>query len=205
MRRILAASSLVLIFLGVACNSAPTAPAAAAAPGAPSEAEMMARMAELGRPGPAHAKLAAMVGTFRADGEFWNTPGAPSTKSEGTSVNTLEFGGRFVKQVYDSTYEGQPFTGVGYTGFDNVSQHYVGVWLDSMTTGIMPVSTGTIDASGKVITFCRSFVDPMTGKPAQTREVLTIDDANHHSFEWHQTGPDGKEFLMMKFGYTRVK
>lgn len=167
------------------------------------EEQMMQRMQELGTPGAGHRRLDPLVGVFDTASSFWNAPGAPPESGTGVSTNTWELEGRYLKQHYTSEYAGQPFTGIGLTGFNNLLGVYEGTWFDSMSTGILPLSTGTFDAGGKVLTSTRSYVNMMTGKPATTREILTIHDADRHTFEWWQTDEGVPEFLMMKFEYTR--
>lgn len=164
----------------------------------------MQRMMELGTPGAGHQRLEPMIGKFKTTGTFWTAPDQPPTQNEGTTTNSWDLDGRFLKQVFQGSYAGQPFTGLGYTGFNNLTQKYEGIWMDSMMTGMMPTSLGTADESGTVITFRREFVDAMTGEETTSREVLTIVDANRHTFEWYQPGPDGKEMMTMRFEYVRV-
>lgn len=198
----LAATLAATTLLAAACASPRADVASAEAEMTPEQ--MTQRMVELGTPGPEHHRLEELVGKWKATGQFWMAPDTPPEPGIGVSVNTMELGGRYLKQEYDGDYMGQPFSGVGYTGFDNTTRRYQGVWLDSMSTGIMPASTGTADESGKVITFTREFVDPMSGQPTATREVMTLVDHDHHRFEWFQRMPDGSFFLMMKFDYERV-
>jgi hypothetical protein len=39
-------------------------------------------------------------------------------------------GGRFVEQRYAGNFMGQPFSGLGYTGYDNYRKKYIGSWMD---------------------------------------------------------------------------
>ncbi len=196
------------LVMTVACGSMsrelqPVA-ASVAAP-AMSPEEMQRKMTELATPGANHQRLEPMVGRFTAKGTFWMDPTQPPVTFLGTSVSSWLFDGRFVKEEMQADFMGQPFTGIGLTGFDNATQKYQGVWIDSMGTMMMPVSSGTADASGKVITSTRSVVDPATGVRATTREVTTVIDADHHRFDWYETGPDGVEVHKFQLEYTRAK
>jgi len=190
--------------LAAACGTASREMAASAAAPMTEEA-MMKRMQELGTPGAAHKLLDPTVGTFNVTVHMWNAPGAPEQVSHGTEVSEWIWDGRFVKSKFEGDMGGQPFQGGGITGFDNSSGKYQGFWVDSMGTMMMPIATGTADASGKVLTFSRNYVDPMSGTPMTTREVVTIADKDHHTFEWYQPGPDGKEYKMMRIEYVRAK
>lgn len=185
------------------CASMMTDEAGASAP-AMTEEQMMARMVEIATPGEGHARLQAVVGTFKTKGTFWMAPDTPPTISEGSSTNTWILGGRYLQQQFKGDFNGQPFEGIGFTGFNNATGEYEGTWMDSASTFIMPVSTGTTDASGRVTTYRREYDDPMTGQHSKSREVMTIHNDNRHTFEWYSVNPDGSEWLMMRIEYTRA-
>ena len=167
------------------------------------KAEMEAMM-KAGTPGDAHKKLEAFVGTFDTNVKMWMKPGAPPAESSGVSTNAWALDGRWVEQRFAGTFMGMPFSGIGYTGYDNIKKKYVGTWMDSMSTSMM-VSTGKADASGKTYTFTSTMDDPMTGKSAPIKEKVTVVDEDHHSMEMWAPGPDGKMYKMMEITYTRKK
>ena len=55
-------------------------------------------------------------------------------------------GDRVMVEEVKSQMMGQPFTGHGMSGYDNVSDKYWATWIDSMSTGVM-TSEGTCDAN----------------------------------------------------------
>ncbi len=179
-------------------------PAHAAAPQLSPE-EMMAMMQKLAAPSDGHRLLAPLAGTFRTRGEFWMQPGAPPTVAEGRSVNEWIMDGRFLQQRYESLFMEAPFIGMGLTGFNNETGQYEGTWIDNMSTFIMPMSTGTADPSGQVITFRRRYSQPGMNVILTSREVITIHDDDHHTFEWFDSPPDGKELQSLRIEYTREK
>ena len=162
---------------------------------------MMDAMMKAMTPGEPHKLLDNMVGTFDAKVSSWMQPGAPPMVSTGTSVNTWILGGRYVEQKVTSTFMGQPFSGIGYTGYDNIKKHYWGSWMDSMGTGLM-ISTGSTSDNGKTWKFTSSMPDPMTGKDAPIEEKITVTDKDHHMFEMWSPGPDGNMYKMMEISYT---
>jgi hypothetical protein len=99
---------------------------------------------------------------------------------------------------------GQPFTGMGYTGYDLYKKHYVATWMDSMGTAIMN-TTGSADASGKKLTFTGSMDDPMSGKKMNVKEQVTIVDDDHQTFEMWMPDHAGKMFKTLEIQYTRKK
>lgn len=191
--------ALVPIVFITACRSGPD-PAPQMSP-----EDMMAKMTELAQPGPGHARLEPMVGEFDVVGTFWMDPAAPPTQTRGRSTTKWILGGRFLHQSFSGDFMGAPFEGEGLTGFNNATGRYEGIWVDNMGTMILPVSTGTSDAGGTVLTFTRSMDDPLTGQHMTTREVITIVDRDHHTFDWYQPGPDGNEAHTMRIEYTRRK
>jgi hypothetical protein len=203
-----AALSLVGLSLGSLPVRAEDKPKAAAKPaasaGAPSQEEMMKAWMAVATPGEAHKKLEPVVGSFTVATKMWMDPSKPPEATSGTSENKWALGGRFVEQRVEGTAMGQPFSGVGYTGYDNYKKKYVGTWMDSMGTMIM-TSTGTADASGKKVTFWSTMDDVMTKKTVKVKSMVTIVDNDHHTYEMWSPAPDGKMFKSLEVQYTRKK
>ena len=171
------------------------------APSAHEKAEMEAMM-KAATPGEAHQKLSPMVGTFDVKIKMWSAPSAPPVESTGKSVSTWVLGNRWVAENFEGTFMGMPFSGIGYTGYDNIQKIYVGTWMESMSTQMM-VSKGSADAGGKTMNFTSSMADPMSGKTMPVKEKVTVTDENHHMMEMWSPGPKGKMFKMMEITYTR--
>lgn len=165
-------------------------------------AAMMAAWEKAGTPGEAHKKLEPFVGTWETKSKHWMKPGDPPEEAAGVTETRWVLGNRFLEMRYEGPMMGQPFTGVGYTGYDNIKKKYVGSWMDSMTTAMM-TSVGDADASGKVMNFTIACNDPMTGKPMTMKEKITVTDNDHHTMEMWGPGPDGKVYKMMEMTYTR--
>jgi hypothetical protein len=196
------ATLLVLTFLVASLAIADTPKAADKA--AQQKAAMDAMM-KAATPGDAHKKLNAMVGTFDAKIKMWMEPGAPPMESTGKAVNEWVLGGRYVQQRFDGTFMGQPFSGIGYTGYDNIRHMYTGTWMDSMSTSMMTSSGGDPDPSGKNWRFVASSMDPVSGEAVNIDERMTLLDNDHQVFEMYGPGPDGSNFKMMEITYTRKK
>jgi hypothetical protein len=177
-----------------------TAPAA----GQMDEKAMMEMMAKYSTPGAEHKNLEQFVGTWDTTVKMWMAPGAPPQQSQGTAENKMTLGGRFLEQHYEGAFMDKPFTGMGYTGYDLYNKQYVGTWMDSMGTSIM-TSTGTADASGKKMTFTGQMDDYMRGKKCDFKEIITVVDNDHHTFEMWAPDPDGKMFKTMEIQYARKK
>jgi hypothetical protein len=176
-----------------------TAPAAM-----PSQDEMMKAWMAVATPGDAHKKLEPMVGSFTVATKMWMDPSKPPEETTGTAETKWVLGGRFVEEHVEGTAMGQPFSGMGMTGYDNYKKKYVGSWADNMGTMIM-TSTGTADASGKKFTFLSTMDDVVMKKTTKVKGVLTVADDDHHTYEMWATGPDGKMFKSLEVQYTRKK
>lgn len=164
--------------------------------------ERLAAWMALAQPGEEHRALAPLVGSFEANVTTWEGPEAQPQKTTATMQTTWVLGGRFLRQVVKGSFVGEPFEGLGYLGFDRVKKKYVGVWMDSMGTGIM-LSEGTFDAKSQTFASRAEMDDPVTGQKLRFRETLRIlPDGNMFS-ESFVTGPDGKEFKNMEISYRR--
>jgi hypothetical protein len=166
--------------------------------------EMMKAWEKASTPGKEHQTLAQLEGTFDASVSSWMKPGAPVEKSTGRSENRMIFGGRQLESRFSGTFMGQPFEGVAYTGYDNVTKKYTNTWMDSMATGSMR-SEGTADASGKTMTFHGECHDPVTGKAGATKEIFTIESPNRYTMEMWATDPkSGDAWKAMEIVYSRT-
>lgn len=194
-------AATIAVLLGLAATSA-----AQDKPkkGAPDEKAMMEAMQKAMTPGEGQKKLTPLVGTFDAKVRTWMDPSQPPEDTVGTSVNTWALGDRYVQVKFDGIFMGETFSGIGYTGYDNVSKKYMSSWMDTASTGMM-LSAGTMDAAGKVLTMKATMSDPLTGKTSTSDEKLTIADNDHHTMEMWAKAPSGKTFKMMEIQYTRKK
>lgn len=153
-------------------------------------------------PGPQHDRFKPFLGTFRAQVKVWMGGGEPMV-STGTMVNTLELGGRYVRQEYTGDPVEGPFgdfEGHGFWGYNGVTQEYEGFWVDNAST-IMQFETGTVDESGRIWTMTSEMADPGGGRMAR-RSVITLEDEDHHSMESFFIR-EGQEFKGMEIRYTR--
>lgn len=167
------------------------------------DAAMMEAWQKSMTPGKFHERLEPLVGTFDVKVKMWMQPGQPASEGGGKSVHKWMLGGRFLQQIYRGKAMGMPFQGLGYTGYDNVLQKYVGTWMDNMGTGIMnSVELGK--STAKKIEFESSMADPMSGAISKLRTAIRIKDQDNNSFEMWASGPDGNEFKTMQIDYKRA-
>ena len=188
----------VALFVITAAYAADTPPKMSA-----EQQAMMEKMTKAATPGPQHEMLKKMAGEWNAKVTSQMDPSQPAQVEQSTSTLTTLMDGRYCQEVASGSMMGQPFSGMGLTGYDNVLGKFVSTWIDNMGTGIM-TSQGTLDKSGKVITWIGSMSDPVTGKVSHERMVTTFVDDDHHTFEMYGTPPGGKkEMKMLTIEYSR--
>lgn len=172
-----------------------------AAPMSPEEQAMMEAFQKAATPGAQHAAIAKSVGDYTISVKSWPAPGAPPSTDAGTATRRMILGGRVLVEEVSSSMMGQPFTGQGLHGYDNVSGKFWGTWTDTMSTGLM-VSEGTCDDQGSCA-FTGSWNDPITKGKITARMTSRWTDANTEIFEMFGPAPDGSEMKMMEITYTR--
>jgi hypothetical protein len=164
---------------------------------------MMEKMTKAATPGPHHEMFKKMAGEWTTSIKMQMDPSQPAQESQGAATITTLMDGRYCQEQATSQMMGMPFSGMGVYGYDNVMGKYVSSWIDNMGTGIMS-STGTPDASGKVITWDATMSDPITGKATKERMVTTFTDDNHYTLEMYGTPPGmKKEMKTMTIAYSR--
>jgi hypothetical protein len=148
----------------------------------PDEKEMMMKLSE---PGEGHHRLDSLVGTFTSKSKLWMEPGKPPKETTGTAQSEWTLGHRYLKTTIKGNFLGQPFEGIGTTGYDNYKKKYISTWIDTAGTAVM-ITEGEADASGKTIT-CRGEVDePSNGTKTKVRTVRTI-EADRNTYEMYFT------------------
>lgn len=143
-----------------------------------------------------------LAGEWATTTKFWATPGAPEQESTGKSTFMPILGGRFVQQEFTGRVMGDTFKGFAWFGFNNGTQKFENVWVDSESTGLL-VTTGTRGQDG-TITFTGNFADPVTGQKKATRSTMSWTDKNTVVFSMFDTSSDGKEFKNLEVTYVRV-
>ena len=155
-------------------------------------------------PGEGHKRLEFLVGTFDVKVKTWVDPSKPPYESTATSVATWVLGNRFVQQMLAGNIQGEPWSGIGYAGFDNTTKKYVVTYMDSGSTG-MEWFTGAMDADGKLAKLTATVPDAITGKPSAVEMRLNIAANGEHVTELWQADPKGKMSKVMELQFTREK
>ena len=163
---------------------------------------MMATWQAYASPNDNHKVLNPLVGTWSHVAKWWMTPGSQPETSKGTSETKWVMGGRYLLHVAKGMSMGQPFEGMGFTGYDNGRQTYQTIWMDNMGTGMM-IGEGSYDPGKKTLTDHGRFTDPMIGQRSY-RGVMTLIDDDRYSYEMYVADENGMEFRMMEILYTRT-
>jgi hypothetical protein len=166
------------------------------------DAAIAAALEKAMTPGEGQKKLGFMVGTFDAKFRTWVDPASTPTEDVGAMVGSWVLGGRYIQLMLEGSIAGEPYSGIGYAGFDNTTKKYVATFMDSGSTG-MEWYTGGFDASGKKATLDAKVANPVTGKPIPIEMRLTLDGAGNHVTELWGYGLGSKMFKMMEITYTK--
>jgi hypothetical protein len=154
-------------------------------------------------PGPEHKILAERVGKWTFKMKMTGPDGQPMEES-GTSEMKMSLNGLFLEDTTHADMMGMPFEGHGFTGFDKIKNKYTGVWLDSMSSGVM-VMEGSYDAASKSFTFMMDMPDGMTHQYVKEKVVEKMVDKDHFTSTFTKVGGAAGDPGNFTIEYTRAK
>ncbi len=158
------------------------------------EAAVMAAYEKAMTPAAPHARLAEMAGEWQLDIKFWMQPGGEPMVSTATSTRKMIMGGRYLADHVEGDALGQPFTGMGLTGYNNVEERFEATWIDNMGTAIF-TSHGEWNEEDNSLVMHGSFVDPATGKKKKVKTISRIEGPDKEIFEWYEKSEGEEEAL----------
>jgi len=145
-------------------------------------------------PGPMHAHLDGLIGSWDLRGQWRTAADQPWQEFEAQAEREWIFDGRFVRETVTSEWDGQPFEAVSYLGYDNVREEYVNLWIENASTGVQ-YSTGQIDAAGVTLTFEGLNSNAATGEEnVWHRSVMTLAQPDRCAYAGFARDGDGNEF-----------
>lgn len=173
-------------------------------PGADQMQQMMEQYAKAGEPGPEHALLAKMAGTWKSNTRMFMSPDAPPMEApEGVHTGEMVLGGRFLYITERGDMMGMPMEGLGFIGFNKASALYQLVWMDNTAT-MMYTASGTADAAGKVITLHGRIDDPVRNiRDKGVKYVYRFEAPDRIVFEIWDSMENGQFFLSVETTYTK--
>lgn len=170
--------------------------------GMPMDMEKMMEMYQkMSIPGEPHKLFANLAGSWTTHTKEWMEPGKPPMESTGTAELKMLLGGRFLHQDFRGQMMGQPFSGIGIDGYDNIRKKYFTLWMDIMATGFF-LMEGTASPDGRTITLTGQHEAP-GGMHMSHRAVWNLVDANNQTFVMYGTHPGDQEHKMFEITYTR--
>lgn len=164
-------------------------------------AAMMEKYMEAAQLGPEHELLSHMVGTYEMTVKSWMDPNAEPMVSTGTAEREMILDGRVLQETVVADMMGQPFHGVGNTGFDNVTSTYWSTWSDNMATGITLLE-GTVDMESHTAMWEGMSPDPIAGKKTPMKIESKYADGKQVDV-FYMTGPDGEMVKSMEITYVK--
>ncbi len=153
-------------------------------------------------PGAGQKRLEPMVGSFDVKILTWVDPSKKPVESKAVSINTWMLDGRYIQSMLSGYVLDEPFSGIGYTAYDNPSKTYQTAWMDTGSTG-MVWYRGGFDASGKSATMKGSVTNAVTGAPSPVELRLSIGADGGHTTQLWGPGPGNKMVKLMELHYTR--
>jgi hypothetical protein len=148
------------------------------------------------KPGPEHEHLRALVGVWDA------TVKTAGQESKGRMVYNMDLGGLWLASHFDGAFGDMKFSGRGFDTYDPAKKKYVGVWVDSMSPGVMMME-GELDKDGKVMTMVGEGPG-QDGKPTKFRSVTEQKDKDNFVFKLSMVDKDGKDQEMLTIDYKRI-
>jgi len=173
------------------------------------DAQMMATMTEMAKPGENHKTLEGLVGSWTYKVKWWMRPDTAPMESSGTCSTKSVMDGRYFISEHtgrmsmpgaDGNMMDVGFQGIGTEGYDNAKKKFVASWIDNMGTGIMMME-GTYDPATKTMTYLGE-EEPMPGVKIQVRQLVKYTDKDHHLLEYYEVH-GGAEVKVMEIAYTR--
>jgi hypothetical protein len=145
------------------------------------------------KPGPEHAKLKKLVGTWDA------TVDMMGKESKGTMTYKLGLGGLWLLEHFKADFGGMEFEGMGATSYDPAKKAYVNIWIDSMAPTPM-ISKGNYNAEGHMVMKGKMRTE---GKAMDVTMTSVMKDENLIVFTMTTAGEGGKDMTIMKITYKR--
>lgn len=155
-------------------------------------------------PGKMHEKLAGYTGDWTYVQETWLEPGAEVMIDKGKAICGMIFGGRYLQINLEGTGFGMEYKGVTIIGYDNGKNVFQSFWIDNFGTG-MSTADGKWDETSKSIITEGGMFDPVSKKVNNYKIIIKDISPDSFSNEMFAYTPEGKEFMMARTIYSRVK
>jgi hypothetical protein len=153
-------------------------------------------------PGPEHARLTAMCGTWDVELTFWFQPGRPGIPVKGTSTIRPLFDGTFIEEKIEATLNGAPVTSMAWTGYNTDSKKYEATRIASTNTARI-AETGVFDEKTGQFELKAEF--PLAGDTWHQRTVIQQQSADAMTAASYLSFGAVPEWKAVEIKYTRRK
>jgi hypothetical protein len=121
-----------------------------------SEEEVMAKTMALATPSEPHRRLQAAAGEWEQQYRMRWDPAGDWQETKGTSTARTLLDGRYLMEELQFEVMGMPMKGVHILGYDNRTQEYTTLWMDTMSTWWVSqrgkeTADGTLELRGKMV------------------------------------------------------
>jgi hypothetical protein len=154
---------------------------------------------QFAKPGPEHAELMKLAGTWDAVMKMASMP----EPMPAVAIYKVDCDGMWLASEFKMDAPAFKFQGRGLDGYDQNKKKYVSIWVDSMSSSPM-LMEGTNDAATNTTTMTGTGPGH-DGKPQKFKAVTKVKDNDHMTFEMFMVGDDGKETSAFTIDYTRRK
>lgn len=169
-----------------------------------SEAQTLAQIKTIAaaQPNQAHGILNKLVGKWKAACRYQQSLGEPVAETKARMTSRWILDGRFIEDHYLGTVAGKPLEGRGFTGYDNIRQQYVSIWVDNMSTGLM-ISHGYYNSNTQQLHFLGSYIDPVTKIEQRTESITSFINDDTIVYELFELSDSNQRFKTLEITYTR--
>lgn len=156
--------------------------------------------------GPAHERLAELVGKYDTTMRMWMAgPDQPPMESKGTAEVSWLVEGRWLQTKAQGAMMGQPVSSFSLLGYDMFKERFVATMVDSLQT-TMNSASGLFDQSGDNLILWGTIDEPMT--PEQDKMVKYVFRGfgqGKFVFEVHDMMIGESNTKVVEFEYVRKK
>lgn len=151
-------------------------------------------------PGPEHARLTAMTGTWDVEMTFHVRPDGPGVAAKATSTIRSLLGGLFIEETIEGTLNGAPFTTLAWTGFNASTHQYEATRIASTNTARI-AETGAYDEQAKQFELKAEY--PLAGDTWHQRTVIQHATADSMTAVSYLSFGSVPEWKAVEMKYTR--
>ena len=168
-----------------------------------------------GMPGPGHALLEPLIGTWRVEMSIYATFGRSGDEPPIVSNDLMcrrewVAGGRYLEDLTEGTAAGGRYWRKGWLGYSNMDRRYEWVTIDAVNSTMMSYAGAPGSGADKPISMTGVFTDQgvageaAVGRQVPMRTVIMVESADRHVFELYFTPPGRPEVLAARAIYTRL-